>query len=87
MKDLSFSCLLILTLSLFPNACFLCGMGIIGCRLGCFTLIVYMMMNPFGTSLLIPLSLTPFMHLFSSSLPWRSSTCMFLTLLFFPTLS
>jgi hypothetical protein len=36
---LSFSCLLILTLSLFPNACFLCGMGIIGCRLSCFTLI------------------------------------------------
>ncbi len=83
MKDMSFSCLIILTLSLFPSSCFLCGMGIIGCRLGCFTLIVCMMMSPLGTSLLIPLSLIPFMGLFSSSLPQQSSTCMFLTFFFF----
>jgi hypothetical protein len=42
-----------------------------------------MMMSPLGTSLLIPLSLIPFMGLFSSSLPQQSSTCMFLTFFFF----
>ncbi len=36
---------------------FLCGMGITSCRLGCFILTMCMMMRPFGTSLLIPLSL------------------------------
>jgi hypothetical protein len=46
-----------------------------------------MMMNPLGTSLLIPLSLIPFMGLLNSSLPWRNSTSMFLTLLLFPSLS
>ncbi len=35
----------------FSKCIFLCGMGIIDYRLGCFTLIVYMMMSPLGTSL------------------------------------
>jgi hypothetical protein len=48
---------------------FLCGMKIIGCKLGFLTLTVCMMMNLPGTFLLIPLSLTPLMGLLSSSLP------------------
>ncbi len=71
MKDLILSCLPILTSNLFPCACFLCGMGIPSCKLGCLTLTVYMMMSLSCTSLLIPLSLTPFMDLLSSSLPWQ----------------
>jgi hypothetical protein len=87
MRYLNLSCLSILTSIIFLGVCFLCGMGITSCRLGCFTLPICTMMNPFGTSLLIPLSLTPLMSLSSSSLPWRSSTSMFLNLLLFPTLS
>ncbi len=81
------SCLLILTWSLSLGACFLCGMGIIGCKLGCLTLIIYMMMGLFGTSLLIKLSLTPFMGLLNFSLPWWNSTSMLLNLFFLLTLS
>jgi hypothetical protein len=49
----------------------LCGMGITSCKLSCLTSTIYTMMNLHGTSLLIPLSLTPLMMgLLSSSLPW-----------------
>jgi hypothetical protein len=42
-----------------------------------------MMMSPSGTSLLIPLSLwTPLTGLLNFSLPWWSSTSMFLNLFF-----
>jgi hypothetical protein len=51
------------------------------------TLTICMMMSPFSTSLLIPLSLTPLMGLLTFSLPWQSSTSMFLSLFFFPTLN
>jgi len=70
--------------SFFKCMFFLFRMVITSCKLGCLTLIVYMMMSPHGTSWLIPLSLTPFMGLFSSSLPWQNTTSMFLNLLFFP---
>ncbi len=83
MRNLSLSCLLILISSFFLGVCFLCGMGITSCRLGCFTLTICMMMSPSGTSLLIPLSLwTPLMGLLNFSLPWWSSTSMFLNLFF-----
>jgi hypothetical protein len=77
-----FFCLLILTSSLFSNACFLFGMKITSYRFGYLTSTVYMMMGPLDTSLSISLSLTPFMGLLSSSLPWRNSTNMLLTLFF-----
>ncbi len=66
---------------------FLFGMEITSCRLGYLTSTVYKMMNPLGTSLLIPLFLTPLMGLLNSSLPWWNSISMFLTLLLFPTLN
>jgi hypothetical protein len=54
----------------FSKHVFFCmGMGITSCKLGYLTLTVFMMMNPLGTSLLIPLSLIPFMGLLNSSLP------------------
>ncbi len=67
-RDLSLYCLSILTSSLFPNTFFCMGMGITSCKLGCLTLTIFMMMSPLGTSLLIPLSLIPFMGLLNSSL-------------------
>jgi hypothetical protein len=51
MRDLSFFCLSILTSSLFSSTCFLCGMGIIGCRFGYLTLTIYTMMSPPNTLL------------------------------------
>ncbi len=50
MRDLSLSYLPILTSSCSPGACFLFGMEIIGCRLGCLTSTIYRMMSPHGTS-------------------------------------
>ncbi len=82
MRILSLYCLLILTSSLFLGTCFLSRMEIINYKLGCHTLTVYTMMDLPGTSLLIPLSLTPLMGLLNSSLPWWNSTSMFLTFLF-----
>ncbi len=55
MKDLSLSCLPILTSSPSPSTCFLCGMGITSCMLGCLTLIISTMMSLLGTFHLIPL--------------------------------
>jgi hypothetical protein len=66
MRDLRLSYLLILTSSLFLSAFFLYKMVIIGCRLSCFILTICTMMNLFGTSWLIPLSLILFMGLLSS---------------------
>ncbi len=87
MRNLSFSCLSILTLIPFPSACFFVWDENIGCRLGCFTLTVCTMMNPPNTSLLISFSLTLLMGLLTSSLPWQSSTNMLFNLPLFPTLS
>jgi hypothetical protein len=70
MKKSSLFCLSILTSSLFPGACFLFGMVIIGCKLGCFRSTICTMMIPLSTFLLIPLSLAPLLGLLSSSLPW-----------------
>jgi hypothetical protein len=50
-RNWSLSWLPILTSSLSPSACFLCGMGITSCRLGCLTLIICTMMSLPSTSL------------------------------------